>query len=171
MRCTCLITLFLATSTGALAQVGPGDRVRVTTPELERYDGTVQAMEGDTLTVDTLRLAVATVTKLDLHLGSHSEIDKGAAVGAALGALAGLLIGRAQDRGSPPQCGIGQVFCGYEKTLTYGLVGFALGVAAGALVGSALKTDEWWEMPLDRLRVNVAPQRDGGFAFGLSVAF
>ncbi len=31
--------------------------------------------------------------------------------------------------------------------------------------------DRWQEVPLDRLRVSVAPQRDGRFGLGLSVRF
>jgi len=40
----------------------------------------------------------------------------------------------------------------------------------GAITGAFIKTDRWEEVPLDRLQVSFAPQRDG-FAVGLSVAF
>jgi hypothetical protein len=41
----------------------------------------------------------------------------------------------------------------------------------GGIIGAFIKTDRWEEVPLDRLRVSFAPQRDGRFALGLSVAF
>ena len=43
--------------------------------------------------------------------------------------------------------------------------------AAGGIVGYFIKTDRWEEIPLERLRVSLAPQRDGGFALGFSVRF
>ena len=45
------------------------------------------------------------------------------------------------------------------------------GAVVGTLIGSAVKTDRWEEVPLDRLRLQVAPQRDGRFGLGLSVRF
>ena len=54
-------------------------------------------------------------------------------------------------------------------------VGFGIGFAGGALIGVAIggfiKSDRWEEVPLDRLRVSVAPQVDGRFALGFSVGF
>jgi hypothetical protein len=38
----------------------------------------------------------------------------------------------------------------------------------GALLGSN-KVDQWEEVPLDRLRLSIVPQRRGGFSVGLSV--
>jgi hypothetical protein len=53
--------------------------------------------------------------------------------------------------------------------------GGALGMIPGALldatIGALIKTDRWEEVPLERLRVSVAPQRDGRFAFGVRIAF
>jgi hypothetical protein len=39
------------------------------------------------------------------------------------------------------------------------------------MVGGSIKTDRWREVPLDRLRVGFAPQRDGRFGLGASVRF
>ena len=36
---------------------------------------------------------------------------------------------------------------------------------------ASIKTDRWEEVPLDRLRVSFAPQRDARFALGFSVSF
>ncbi len=42
---------------------------------------------------------------------------------------------------------------------------------AGLAVGAVIMTDRWQEVPLDRLRVNLGPQRDGRFGLGLLVRF
>ncbi len=55
--------------------------------------------------------------------------------------------------------------------LVGGLVGGLGGGAVGALIGSSVKTDRWKEVPLDRLRVNLGPRRDGRFGVGMSVKF
>ncbi len=39
------------------------------------------------------------------------------------------------------------------------------------LGGYLIKTERWEEIPLERLRLGLAPQRDGGFALGFSVRF
>ena len=50
-----------------------------------------------------------------------------------------------------------------------------MGTVAGLIAGAVIKTDCWtdcWEaVPLERLRVSLAPQRDGRFALGFSVSF
>ncbi len=52
-----------------------------------------------------------------------------------------------------------------------GVIGGLGGLVAGALIGSAVETDRWVDVPLDRLRVSLGPQRGGGFGLGLSVRF
>jgi hypothetical protein len=46
-----------------------------------------------------------------------------------------------------------------------------VGAGVGALIGTAIKTERWQEVPLDRVRVSFGPQRNGRFGFGLSVSF
>ena len=53
----------------------------------------------------------------------------------------------------------------------FALIFGVLGGAAGAIVGHYIKTDLWEEVPIEGLRVSLAPQRDGGFALGFSVGF
>ena len=52
-----------------------------------------------------------------------------------------------------------------------GLAGGLLGAGVGAVIGWAIKTERWEEVPLDRLQLNMVPLRDGGFALGVSVTF
>ena len=52
--------------------------------------------------------------------------------------------------------------------------GFALsgfGGVVGLLGGALIKSERWEEVPLDRLRVNLGPQRDGRWGLGASVRF
>ncbi len=142
-----------------------GDTVRITAPtlELKKYDGTLQGIRGGMLTVDTLQLAVALVTRLDVYRGRKSNWGKGALIG---GTFLGLAFG-----------GLGWWFCVDEcepraALAAAGLVlGFAGGALIGGVIGALIKSDRWEEVPLDQLRVSFMPQRDGRFAFGLSVAF
>ena len=52
----------------------------------------------------------------------------------------------------------------------FGPVGGGLGLLFGTIVGLAVKSDRWEEVPLDRLRVSFAPGRDR-VSFGFSFAF
>jgi hypothetical protein len=49
-------------------------------------------------------------------------------------------------------------------------MGLAAGEAVGALVGSAITTDHWEKVPLNRVRIGVAPRRRG-VAVGLALSF
>ena len=148
----------------------PGTRVRVTAPDIDKYDGTLQAMRGDTLTVDTLRIAVASVTRLDVYRGQKSKTGKGALIGAGVGFVAGALTGLALcgERGTPCESDGSDYTAAAAVILGGG--GALLGAGIGAVVGSQIKGDRWEEVPLDRLQVSFVPQRDG-FTLGFSVAF
>ncbi len=163
-----LAVLAVAPLTRVTAQELPpikvGDRVRVTAPDVNKYDGTLQAMRGGALTVDTLRITVASVTRLDVHRGRKLSVP-----GGILGFLGGAVVGGAaawfafQDDQGAPTCTNEIPFC----PLVIGAVAVG-GAAIGALVG---RTDRWEEVPLDQLRVSVIPQHDGRFGLGLSFAF
>ena len=45
------------------------------------------------------------------------------------------------------------------------------GMAIDGRLGASTKTDRWREVPLDRVRVSLGPQRDGRFGLGASVRF
>ena len=61
---------------------------------------------------------------------------------------------------------------GREETAMLGAAIFGFGgVVFGALIGASSQTDRWEEVPLDRVRVSLGPQRDGRFGFGASVRF
>ena len=58
-----------------------------------------------------------------------------------------------------------------DLTLWVAFVLGAIGGLAGGIAGNFIKTERWEEIPLERLRVSLAPQGDGGFSLGFSVRF
>ncbi len=155
-----------------------GDRVRVTAPALgiRKQAGRFEALRADTLVVavadSTMTFPVASVTRLEVSRGQKSRMGLGAGIGLLGGGLLGYLI--SSGLGSHGGCTEGGGFleptreqCIGLSTVGGAVVGTLLGLVAGALT----KTDRWREVPLDRLRLQVAPQRDGRFGLGLSVRF
>ena len=183
-----VVALAVAPLTNVRAQdslpVTIGDRLRVTAPtlDIDKYDGTLQAFGGDTLVlerqqrerrgslmVDTLRVALMSVTRLDIHRGHRSNVGKGILWGGIpVGFLLGAFTGAVCADAAPSML----FDCHFAEGFVVGFaVGFAGGALIGAVIGAATSGDRWEEIPLDQLRVSFAPQRDGRFAFGLSVAF
>ena len=179
MRHSALVSLALALAVapldGVMAQdalaVQVGTRVRVTAPELdlERYDGTLVAVRGDTLTVGTVHVPLTSVTRLDVHRGRTGNWRKGAINGALVGGSTGLVFGVLFWQICSSLAGDGDA-CWPFVPFSAVVVGLPGGLV-GAAVGILIKTDRWEEIPLERLHVNLAPQRDGGFALGFSVRF
>jgi hypothetical protein len=172
-----LAVLVLAPLTDAMAQdqpLQPGQRVRVTAPGLgiNRQVATFDGLAGDALVVtadSTMRWPLANVTRLDVHRGRGVSATRWVAMsvgGLALGAGIGWGIGKAIDESCEG------TFC-LDLAQGWGLgVGAAIGFVAGFTAGALIKTDRWEEVPLDRLRVSVGPQRGGrGFALGVAVRF
>ncbi len=102
-------------------------------------------------------------------LGSGPSARKRAGTGFLVGAAVGALIGLASYEECVPSC-FGPD--GPEiNALGGAVIGGLGGLVVGALIGSATEADRWQEVPLDRLRVNLGPQRDGRFGFWASVRF
>ena len=177
----------LATATAQVRQppIERGARVRVTRlpicpstycvgPPLQSV-GTFWAWEADSLIMESngnaLALPLNSVTKLEVGQGQKSYTVEGTIIGLLVGGVAGALIGYA-SYGECESRGLLACWPGPEfAALVGGLVGGLGGGAVGALIGSSVKTDRWKEVPLDRLRVNILPQRDGRLGLGLSVRF
>ena len=185
--------------TSATAQdslpVRAGDRVRVTGPEpcppntlcvgprpVRRRTGVFVAYERDTLMLsggprsDQLAVPLTSITKLEVHRGQQPRGHT------ALRAVGGLVSVAAL--GAAMVGGIGLIvhatFNPFDKDLSelelekdmlrFAVIGGALGMIGGIL-GARMLVDRWEEVPLDRLRVNLGPQRDGRFGLGASVRF
>ncbi len=193
-RATILVAILAFTPlASATAQVRPGARVRVTRLPIcppthttcvgrsPRQDvGTFVRWSDDTLLVlsngNTLALPLDAVTRLDVSRGRKTNTGKGAEIGFLLGGVVGAVIGYASYEECVPQgprswsC-IGPNFGSEGAALGGALLGGLGGGVVGALIGASSKTDRWQEVPLDRVRVSLGPQRDGRFGLGASVRF
>jgi hypothetical protein len=166
----------LASAT-AQVSIRPGERVRVT-HLWGKSVGTFLAWKSDTLVFqsngDTLSVPAGLVTRLDVRRGRKTNTGKGAGIGFVLGSFTGAAILLATYEECVPRgawsC-IGPDFGSGFAAATGALIGGLGGVLFGAIIGSAIKTDRWREVPLHRLRVSLAPQRDERFGLGLSVEF
>lgn len=129
---------------GAAAQVlTPGERIRVTVPEvqLERLVGELLRLDQDCLVVESKgrrwTLPRHGVTELETLGGRHGHALRGALIG---GLLAGGFVGQDMLR-KPGQCeGSGPYG---ERCVAFLAGSFLAGAGLGALVGTAIRHDEW----------------------------
>ena len=184
-----LVFVPLASAT-AQVPIRRGERMRVTGPPVcqptytvcvgppRQSVGTFWAWQADSLIMErngnALALPLDAVTKLEVSQGQKSYTVDGAIIGLLVGGVAGAAIGYAsyqkcESQGEFFSCigDLGPEFAAWGGALVIGLGG---GVV-GALIGASTKTDRWAEVPLDRVRVSLGPQRDGRFGFGASVIF
>ena len=151
----------------------PGQRVCVTAPSAGMHNevATVGAISADTLVLERrwadqpLRTAVArdSVRVLEISRGKHGYAFVGAALGGILGSIGGAIADHACERSGSNTITIS--ICPFR------LVGAVLGVGLGAIVGGARTTDLWEPVPLDRIRVGLAPLPSGRLGLGAAVRF
>jgi hypothetical protein len=168
--------LVLTASVDLVAQqeppVAPGDRVRVTAPTIDRRPlvGTLIALDVDTCALqvegraDPLALPLASVIMLEVS-DQKSGIIIGAVVGGLVGGIAGAVATYASCimKCSPEEA--------RDDALRRGAGGAVVGAGIGALLGSAIKTDRWEVVPLDRIRLSLTPHGRRKLAVSVSVAF
>ena len=147
----------------------PGARVRVTAPDcgIDEQAGTLQPSRGDTLVLaDGTRCLRSNVARFEVSQGRKSNVGKGIGYGALVGGVVGSIVA-ASDQASCTS------WCVTEGSVAFiGAIIFAVpGAFVGGIVGAFVKTERWEEVPLDRLRVSFAPQRDGRFVLMMSVGF
>ncbi len=172
-----------------------GDRVRVTAPDVRRREGTVRLLTTDSLVLrpeygawpvhsargmpnisargmpNRLAIPLASVTRLEVSRGQTSRMGPGAGIGLLGGGLLGYLISSGTLGSGCTEGGRGFQLT-REACIGVSTVGGAVvGTLLGLVVGAVSKTDRWEEVPLDQLRVNFGPQRDGRFGLGASVRF
>ena len=173
-----VIFLVLAGISGPLAAQGTltvtvGERVRVSTESGATHVGLLSATTSGALEVQgeggSQRFSVASVTRLDVSRGQKSHTLLGAGIGFAAGALVAV-VHCSRDAGGFSDVGMCDL-ADDDLTLWVACVLGAIGGLAGGIAGDLIKTERWEEIPLERLRVSLAPQGDGGFALGFSVSF
>jgi len=136
------------------ASVQPGERVRVTAPELHRRIGRVVAVRADTLVFqargadDAVSLPIPGVSRLEVARGRHSPF-KGALIGAGAGAVAGYGAAAALVAGQEA-CSVSDCLTGRDVAAFFLWVGAtAAGTLGGALI--AADTERWVSVPLASL--------------------
>jgi hypothetical protein len=156
--------------------VATGDRVRVWAPSVgvEGLVGTVLALRADTIVVDNdepLVLAISSLTRLEVSRDRQSRAGTGGIVGLVGGAVAGAVICIAAQCSLTSGSESAFEDEGLNSIALAAALGGAAGYSVGFLIGSAIKVDRWEEIPLDMLRVTVAPWPTGGLSVGLRVRF
>jgi len=154
-----------------------GSRIRVTAPTVgaDKLAGVCVEVDATRLRVQAeeqvspLTISLADVTRLEVSQGRKSNALKGlgfgALIGGSIGAVLGLLASTGESYENP--CEGNAPACAAGGAAAFGVTGALVGLGIGALT----KSERWEEVPLDRLRVNIVPQRDGRLALGLSVVF
>ena len=169
-----ILALLLCTALDLAAQAPPidlvpGRRIRVHRRAETTLVGDLVSLGPDSLTMttaaaDTLAVARASITRLDLSTGTKSKAGKGAVNGLLFGALGGALIGvlaSGSDDGDFIDFGPG------EWAASGALMFGALGAGVGALIGSGQRTDLW--EPTVWPAITVAPGGRVGNAVALGI--
>ncbi len=163
MRRVLLLLLIPLSFTSLAAQdtLSAGDKVRLSTVQQRGVVGYWVSLDDNQLTLrsethhSSLVLPLASLTKLEVSQGITSHTGLGAGIGFVIGTVVGgaLVIGVCTDEFLGP-CTIGQVAAGLAITILPP-------TALGALIGSAIRTEQWKEVPLDRIRVSLTPRGHG----------
>ena len=175
-----LAAFFPVAATAQSASLAPGARVRVTAPNdnLKRVVGTVAEVRNDSILLvnnrESRAVALANVTSLEVSKGQRSMFLRDAGLGLGIGAVAGYVMGYATYEECNPDP-YGFFDCMFEpesrgQAATWGgLVGGALGLVSGALVGAFHRVDRWESLTVPP-RVTIRPGAHG-ITVGISRAF
>lgn len=158
-----------------------GSRVRVSgSGGGSVVDGIVTAVRGDTLELTTVRgqvplvLPLDHVERLELGVGRKGHGGTGAAVGLVAGGALGWALASSAYRPCEPS-GWFSCFLSPEsrgQAGAYGAVGGAAsGAVVGLLIGAVLTTERWERVPLDAVRLDLAPLPAGRLGLGVSISF
>ena len=139
----------------------------------ERIIGTLVNIQDGTLIVGEGKdgprreVPLASVNRLEVSRGRHSSSGKGALVGMFAGAAGGVAAGLVVcNHGNCVNSGTGDLTGVWATAL--GLGGGLAGAGIGAIIGGAIRTEQWERVSIRDLRVGIGPV--GGQGFGLRVA-
>ena len=180
-----ILTLTPLTNATAQVPIRRGERVRVTHLPICPADvcvgprrqivGTLMSVSSDSLLLSVdggagqVFLPIISVSRIQVVRGRKPATGRGAAIGALAGGVIGLVGSLTTYKECEGFCP-GDLGRGGTAALS-GLVFGGLGAGVGYLVGNFVTVDRWVDVPLNRLRVSLGPQRDGRFGLGASVRF
>ena len=147
----------------SVSPIAVGTRVRLRAPTVVggRIEGMVIEMDEASLLIikddDRLRVPRQAITQLEVSTGKRRRALKGMVVGAGIGAVVLGAMG-----------GVGTAGFSHGEAA---LLGLGTGAAYGVGIGALIKTDRWSAVPLERVRVGLAPTQRGGVRLSLSVRF
>jgi len=151
------------------AVVGSRVRVKAPTAVQGRVEGSLVEIDETSLTVSKddrvpVKIPRQAVTEFEVSRGRHRRVLKGMLIGAGIGLAVGMA--------APGTACFG---CSSTPTtsdrLAFGGQGALVGAASGAGIGALVKGVVWHRVPLDRVRVSVAPLPRHGLELFVSARF
>jgi hypothetical protein len=138
-----------------------GAKVRLRAPATGKVQGIVIGMDEASLHVRTddgpVKVRRDEITRIEVGAGRRRRTVKGLLIGAAMTGASAAMGGGC----SPGGCSSGS---------DHAAAGIAAGATIGAAVGYLVKSERWTSLPVERVRVGVAPNRHG-VVLSLSVRF
>jgi hypothetical protein len=161
------LTLTMPAGAQDAATLARGARVRVTVgaPWSEQYTAKIDAIHGDTLLLEggaTRVVLFRSLERLEVSQGRRGHPWRGAGIGFLVGAVTGAVLG--------PYTVPGEGDTAESKAVAGAVLLGAAGALSGVVIGALIKTDTWEEVPLEGLRVSIAP-RGGGVGVGVRLSF
>lgn len=154
------------------ASVGPGTRVRVTTPFVRREAATVASVGTESMAIvpdrpprDTLSLLLVELRRLEVSVGKKRDTWRGVGLGAIAGGILGAVLGAVSYR--RPECDSIAFGCGVAEygpggqAAIAGALGAIAGGVVGGIIGSQHTSEHWRGVPLDVSIVPAAGRRVG----------
>jgi len=146
-----------------------GTRVRILAPSLtgKRIEGMVLETTESALLIGVndrvpLKVSRQAITQLEVSLGQHRQVLKGAIIGAGIGVALFALTGASYQGDEPNTSGDWAHFIG---------VGLAGGAIWGVGIGALVKGDRWSPVPLEHVHVSLGPTRGHGVGASVSLRF
>lgn len=162
---------------GLVGSIAVGSKVRLLAPTAMQgtIEGTVMATDAESLLVGVdgrgpARVSRNAITHFEIAFGRRRNTRTGLIIGAVAGALAvGVIAAIPKDEACPPGEPTTQS-CLDDRSalLAFGLPAFA---AEGAAIGALIKSDRWLPVPLENVRIGLAPTRGHGVGLSLALRF
>jgi hypothetical protein len=172
---------------GAVAQVHPGTRLRLTHPcdqagqsgaggdRACRSEGTLVLWQGDTLTVasgqSTTRYGVGAISRLQVSRGTRAHRLAGAGVGFLVGGGVAAALLYTGGSTSPCDQSANQDAMSSGECIGLTALGGLAGAGLGAIVGGFFRSERWEDVPLEQLRVSLGPLAGRRLGLALQVVF